>query len=173
MQRPCTPAAIAGALPLPASARRRHAMLAQRHLWRTGAAALLRPRRSRQAAHVSLAAARSLAARAEATPATDVAPSAAAAGADVLLAADSAREAAQPLVAAFQRQAPEPLFRVVSQHQPAGDQPTAIASISARLAAGDKYCLLEGATGTVRRRSQAWGRRPRKSCAPTCGPTSS
>jgi excinuclease ABC subunit B len=41
-----------------------------------------------------------------------------------------------------------PDFEVVSEHQPAGDQPTAITKLVAGLDSGQKYQTLLGATGT-------------------------
>ena len=39
-------------------------------------------------------------------------------------------------------------FEVISPHQPAGDQPTAIAELERRLKAGEQDVVLLGATGT-------------------------
>ena len=39
-------------------------------------------------------------------------------------------------------------FQLVSQHQPAGDQPTAIAELTAGVLRGDANQVLIGATGT-------------------------
>ncbi|GAA2118356.1 excinuclease ABC subunit UvrB [Nocardioides bigeumensis] len=47
-------------------------------------------------------------------------------------------------------------FRVVSDYQPSGDQPTAIADITSRLQAGEKDVVLLGATGTGKTATVAW-----------------
>ena len=47
-------------------------------------------------------------------------------------------------------------FRVISEYQPAGDQPAAIAEISARIGAGAKDVVLLGATGTGKSATTAW-----------------
>ena len=47
-------------------------------------------------------------------------------------------------------------FRVVSDHKPAGDQPAAIAEMTARLRRGDKDVVLLGATGTGKSATTAW-----------------
>ncbi len=47
-------------------------------------------------------------------------------------------------------------FAVVSEHQPAGDQPTAIAELERRLQAGEKDVVLLGATGTGKSATTAW-----------------
>ena len=47
-------------------------------------------------------------------------------------------------------------FRVISEYQPAGDQPAAIAEISARIEAGAKDVVLLGATGTGKSATTAW-----------------
>jgi excinuclease ABC subunit B len=47
-------------------------------------------------------------------------------------------------------------FRVISEYQPAGDQPAAIAEISARIEAGTKDVVLLGATGTGKSATTAW-----------------
>ena len=39
-------------------------------------------------------------------------------------------------------------FRVVSDYEPSGDQPTAIAELTDRVRRGDKDSVLLGATGT-------------------------
>ncbi len=39
-------------------------------------------------------------------------------------------------------------FEVISEYQPSGDQPTAIADLSQRVRAGEKDVVLLGATGT-------------------------
>jgi excinuclease ABC subunit B len=47
-------------------------------------------------------------------------------------------------------------FKVVSDFQPSGDQPTAIADIERRIQAGEKDVVLLGATGTGKTASIAW-----------------
>jgi len=47
-------------------------------------------------------------------------------------------------------------FEVVSEFQPAGDQPTAIAEIERRILAGEKDVVLLGATGTGKSATTAW-----------------
>jgi excinuclease ABC subunit B len=47
-------------------------------------------------------------------------------------------------------------FRVVSDYQPAGDQPTAIAELATRLNNGEKDVVLLGATGTGKSATTAW-----------------
>ncbi|MBC3191581.1 excinuclease ABC subunit UvrB [Pseudonocardia sp. C8] len=47
-------------------------------------------------------------------------------------------------------------FRVVSDHRPAGDQPTAIAELDRRLRAGEQDVVLLGATGTGKSATTAW-----------------
>ncbi len=47
-------------------------------------------------------------------------------------------------------------FRVVSEFQPAGDQPAAIAEIVRRIERGDKDVVLLGATGTGKSATAAW-----------------
>ena len=47
-------------------------------------------------------------------------------------------------------------FEVVSEYQPSGDQPTAIAEITRRLAAGERDIVLLGATGTGKSATTAW-----------------
>ncbi|MEQ3552526.1 excinuclease ABC subunit UvrB [Pseudonocardia nematodicida] len=47
-------------------------------------------------------------------------------------------------------------FRVVSDHQPAGDQPTAIADLDTRLRKGEQDIVLMGATGTGKSATTAW-----------------
>ncbi|HIZ35815.1 MAG TPA: excinuclease ABC subunit UvrB [Candidatus Ruania gallistercoris] len=47
-------------------------------------------------------------------------------------------------------------FEVVSEYQPAGDQPTAIADLTGRLQAGEKDIVLLGATGTGKSATTAW-----------------
>ncbi len=47
-------------------------------------------------------------------------------------------------------------FRVVSEFQPAGDQPTAIAELEKRLRAGEQDVVLLGATGTGKSATTAW-----------------
>ncbi|WOC13847.1 excinuclease ABC subunit UvrB [Gordonia sp. MP11Mi] len=47
-------------------------------------------------------------------------------------------------------------FEVVSEYEPAGDQPTAIADLERRLAAGEKDVVLLGATGTGKSATTAW-----------------
>ncbi|WP_299576625.1 excinuclease ABC subunit UvrB [uncultured Williamsia sp.] len=50
----------------------------------------------------------------------------------------------------------EAIFEVVSEHQPAGDQPTAITELERRLRAGEKDVVLLGATGTGKSATTAW-----------------
>ncbi len=47
-------------------------------------------------------------------------------------------------------------FRVISEYQPAGDQPAAIAEIAARIEAGARDVVLMGATGTGKSATTAW-----------------
>ncbi|GAA4310051.1 excinuclease ABC subunit UvrB [Klenkia terrae] len=47
-------------------------------------------------------------------------------------------------------------FEVISEYQPAGDQPTAIAELSAAVKAGQKDTVLLGATGTGKSATTAW-----------------
>jgi len=47
-------------------------------------------------------------------------------------------------------------FKVSEAYRPTGDQPDAIASLSASLGAGDKYQTLLGATGTGKTAAMAW-----------------
>jgi excinuclease ABC subunit B len=47
-------------------------------------------------------------------------------------------------------------FEVVSDFQPAGDQPTAIAELARRVRAGDEHTVLLGATGTGKSATTAW-----------------
>jgi excinuclease ABC subunit B len=47
-------------------------------------------------------------------------------------------------------------FEVISEYQPAGDQPTAIADIAERIQNGEKDVVLLGATGTGKSATTAW-----------------
>ena len=47
-------------------------------------------------------------------------------------------------------------FEVISEFQPSGDQPTAIADLSSRIQAGEKDVVLLGATGTGKSATTAW-----------------
>jgi excinuclease ABC subunit B len=47
-------------------------------------------------------------------------------------------------------------FQVISEYKPSGDQPSAIAELSARLNAGEKDIVLLGATGTGKSATTAW-----------------
>src|SRR6187200_2126818 len=47
-------------------------------------------------------------------------------------------------------------FKVESDYQPSGDQPTAISDIERRILAGEKDVVLLGATGTGKTASIAW-----------------
>ena len=47
-------------------------------------------------------------------------------------------------------------FTVVSDHEPAGDQPTAIAELDGRLRGGEEDVVLMGATGTGKSATTAW-----------------
>ena len=47
-------------------------------------------------------------------------------------------------------------FEVVSDYQPSGDQPTAIAELARRVRAGEKDVVLLGATGTGKSATTAW-----------------
>ena len=47
-------------------------------------------------------------------------------------------------------------FEVVSEFEPAGDQPTAIAEITRRIQAGERDVVLLGATGTGKSATTAW-----------------
>src|SRR4029453_5322267 len=50
----------------------------------------------------------------------------------------------------------EGCFQVVSDYQPAGDQPTAIAELETHLRRGDRNTVLLGATGTGKSATTAW-----------------
>src|SRR5882672_1251577 len=47
-------------------------------------------------------------------------------------------------------------FKVVSDYQPSGDQPTAIADLSHRITSGEQHVVLLGATGTGKSATTAW-----------------
>ena len=47
-------------------------------------------------------------------------------------------------------------FEVISDYQPAGDQPTAIADLERRVRRGDRHTVLLGATGTGKSATTAW-----------------
>jgi excinuclease ABC subunit B len=47
-------------------------------------------------------------------------------------------------------------FEVVSEHEPAGDQPTAIEELERRISAGERDVVLLGATGTGKSATTAW-----------------
>ena len=47
-------------------------------------------------------------------------------------------------------------FKVVSDYQPAGDQPTAIAALEKRISEGERHNVLLGATGTGKTATVAW-----------------
>src|SRR6218665_4214862 len=47
-------------------------------------------------------------------------------------------------------------FEVISDYQPSGDQPTAIAELVARINAGEADVVLLGATGTGKSATTAW-----------------
>lgn len=47
-------------------------------------------------------------------------------------------------------------FEVISEYEPAGDQPTAIADLAARVRAGEQDIVLLGATGTGKSATTAW-----------------
>src|SRR5690606_21845505 len=47
-------------------------------------------------------------------------------------------------------------FEVVSDYQPSGDQPSAIAELEKRVKAGEKHVVLLGATGTGKSATTAW-----------------
>ena len=47
-------------------------------------------------------------------------------------------------------------FEVVSDHEPAGDQPTAIEELERRIQAGEHDVVLLGATGTGKSATTAW-----------------
>ena len=47
-------------------------------------------------------------------------------------------------------------FEVISDYTPSGDQPTAIAELTARIQAGEKDVVLLGATGTGKSATTAW-----------------
>src|SRR5674536_274629 len=47
-------------------------------------------------------------------------------------------------------------FEVISDYQPAGDQPQAIKELTARVTAGEKDIVLLGATGTGKSATAAW-----------------
>src|SRR5919112_1070044 len=47
-------------------------------------------------------------------------------------------------------------FEVISEYQPSGDQPTAIADLATRVQAGEKDVVLLGATGTGKSATTAW-----------------
>ena len=47
-------------------------------------------------------------------------------------------------------------FEVISDYEPSGDQPTAIADLAARINAGETDVVLLGATGTGKSATTAW-----------------
>ena len=47
-------------------------------------------------------------------------------------------------------------FEVISEYQPSGDQPQAIAELAARINAGETDVVLLGATGTGKSATTAW-----------------
>ncbi|MFY9330297.1 MAG: DEAD/DEAH box helicase family protein, partial [Candidatus Nanopelagicales bacterium] len=47
-------------------------------------------------------------------------------------------------------------FRVVADYEPSGDQPSAIAELTARINAGEQDVVLLGATGTGKSATTAW-----------------
>ena len=47
-------------------------------------------------------------------------------------------------------------FEVISEYEPAGDQPTAIAELARRVRAGEEDIVLLGATGTGKSATTAW-----------------
>src|ERR687883_549227 len=47
-------------------------------------------------------------------------------------------------------------FEVVSDYEPSGDQPTAIADLERRVRAGERHVVLLGATGTGKSATTAW-----------------
>ena len=47
-------------------------------------------------------------------------------------------------------------FEVISEYQPSGDQPTAIADLEKRIRRGDRHVVLMGATGTGKSATTAW-----------------
>ncbi|WP_414683451.1 DEAD/DEAH box helicase family protein, partial [Microbacterium sp. UBA6741] len=47
-------------------------------------------------------------------------------------------------------------FEVISEYEPAGDQPKAIADLAARINAGETDVVLLGATGTGKSATTAW-----------------
>ncbi|MCW2524303.1 MAG: uvrB, partial [Frankiales bacterium] len=47
-------------------------------------------------------------------------------------------------------------FEVISEFEPSGDQPTAIAELERRINAGEKDVVLLGATGTGKSATTAW-----------------
>jgi excinuclease ABC subunit B len=47
-------------------------------------------------------------------------------------------------------------FEVISEYQPSGDQPTAIADLEKRIRRGDRHVVLLGATGTGKSATTAW-----------------
>ena len=49
-----------------------------------------------------------------------------------------------------------PQFEVVSEYEPAGDQPAAIAELERRIRAGERDVVLLGATGTGKSATTAW-----------------
>ncbi len=59
----------------------------------------------------------------------------------------------RPINSIVQRTVP---FEVISDYVPAGDQPTAIAELVDRIAAGEKDVVLMGATGTGKSATTAW-----------------
>ena len=65
-----------------------------------------------------------------------------------------------------------PAFEVVSEHEPAGDQPTAIAELERRIKSDEKNVVLLGATGTGKSATTAWLieklQRPTLVMAPAC-----
>jgi len=47
-------------------------------------------------------------------------------------------------------------FQVISDYQPAGDQPTAIDALARRISSGESDVVLLGATGTGKSATSAW-----------------
>ncbi|MDX5400625.1 MAG: hypothetical protein LPK92_13035, partial [Actinomycetes bacterium] len=59
----------------------------------------------------------------------------------------------RPVTELIRAEAP---FEVVADFAPSGDQPQAIAELTARLRAGEKDIVLLGATGTGKSATTAW-----------------
>src|ERR1700682_3716544 len=61
-------------------------------------------------------------------------------------------------------------FEVVSEHEPAGDQPAAIEELERRITAGERDIVLLGATGTGKSATTAWLIEPLQTAKPGIEP---